>query len=267
MDDRSFFMIEQPAKTYKPSNPASLIQHAGFTIFAATLIAGVGVLFVSGKYNFSIPPWAFAVTLSTYGAATVLVLSRGGAITRQFGTANRITWARVTITALLAGSVFVAPRFNETAWWIITWSACIALILDGVDGFVARRLKESSNFGARFDMETDAALIMVLTVLVWQSGKMGPWVLIIGAMRYVFVAAGWLFPRLSAPLPPSLRRKLVCALQVFGLLSCLAPIVAQDAAVIIAAVALAALTLSFARDVFSLCLVETQQVEQKTGDI
>jgi phosphatidylglycerophosphate synthase len=260
-------MIVQPAKSAKPDNPASFIQHAGFTIIAAAVIAGAGGYFVSDKYNFRIPPGAFAAALFIYAAAAALVLWRGGGVTRQFGVANRITWARVTITALLAGSIFGATRFNETMWWIVTGSACFALILDGVDGYVARRLNKSSRFGARFDMETDAALIMVLTMLVWQSGKMGPWVLIIGAMRYVFVAAGWLFPRLSAPLPPSLRRKFVCALQVLGLLSCLAPIVAPDLAVIIAAVALAALTLSFAKDVFSLCQVETQRVKQEAGDI
>ena len=34
-----------------------------------------------------------------------------------------------------------------------------------------------SSFGARFDMETDAAFILILSVLVWQHGKAGAWVL------------------------------------------------------------------------------------------
>ena len=49
----------------------------------------------------------------------------------------------------------------------------------------------TSAFGARFDMEVDALLIQVLAVLAWQWDKAGPWVLMSGLLRYVFVAAGW----------------------------------------------------------------------------
>ena len=49
------------------------------------------------------------------------------------------------------------------------------------------RSNEASSFGARFDMETDALLILVLAALVWQHGKAGPWILAAGLMRYAFV--------------------------------------------------------------------------------
>ncbi|GAA4940924.1 hypothetical protein GCM10023238_03240 [Streptomyces heliomycini] len=42
----------------------------------------------------------------------------------------------------------------------------VALILDGVDGKVARRTGTSTPLGARFDMEVDAFLILVLSVYV-----------------------------------------------------------------------------------------------------
>ena len=41
----------------------------------------------------------------------------------------------------------------------------------------------TSGYGARFDMETDAAFILVLSILVWQHGKAGAWVLLCGLMR------------------------------------------------------------------------------------
>ena len=41
--------------------------------------------------------------------------------------------------------------------------ASVALILDGVDGKVARRTRNASAFGARFDMEVDAFLILVFS--------------------------------------------------------------------------------------------------------
>ena len=79
----------------------------------------------------------------------------------------------------------------------------VALALDGVDGKVARRTGTSSALGARFDMEVDAFLILVLSAASPLS--LGPWVLAIGAMRYAFVAAAEVLAWLRAALPPSYR--------------------------------------------------------------
>ena len=38
----------------------------------------------------------------------------------------------------------------------------------------------ASAFGARFDMETDALLLLVLAALAWQFDKAGAWVLASG---------------------------------------------------------------------------------------
>ena len=55
-------------------------------------------------------------------------------------------------------------------WWIISLGT-VAMLLDGTDGRVARRTGTTSAFGARFDMELDAFLLLALSVLVWQSGR------------------------------------------------------------------------------------------------
>ena len=78
-----------------------------------------------------------------------------------------------------------------------------AVALDGVDGWLARRSGLSSDFGARYDMETDALLILVLAVLAWRQEKAGAWIVLAGAMRYLFVAAGYIWTWMTAPLPPS----------------------------------------------------------------
>ena len=72
----------------------------------------------------------------------------------------------------------------------------MALALDAVDGWVARRTGTVSALGARFDMEVDAFLILVLSGYV--APTLGGWVLAIGLMRYAFVAAGWVLPWLRA---------------------------------------------------------------------
>ncbi len=110
----------------------------------------------------------------------------------------------------------------------------------------------SSAFGARFDMETDALLILALSILAWQFGKAGPWVLASGLLRYVFVIAGLALPWLRAPLPPSFRRKSVAVLQTIALLFTVAPFVSPFVSGPIAAFALLCLSLSFLADIVRL---------------
>src|SRR5262249_58466408 len=93
---------------------------------------------------------------------------------------------------------------------ILVAISTVALVLDAVDGRVARRTDTTSAFGARFDMEVDAFLIMVLSVYV--AREWGWWVLAFGLARYVFVAAGWVLPWLRGPLPPRQWAKVVAAI-------------------------------------------------------
>ena len=124
----------------------------------------------------------------------------------------------------------------------------LALALDGLDGPLARRTSTESAFGARFDMELDAFLLLALSALVWRSGKVGTWVLFIGVLRYLFVLGGLLWPPLRGTLPLSLRRKVVCVVQGIVLVACLAPVTAAALATWLAATALLLLVYSFVVD-------------------
>src|SRR5436190_23962284 len=109
-----------------------------------------------------------------------------------FGIANCITAVRAVLV-VLAATVIGRPPTPPAAWFV-AGMAIAATVLDGVDGWAARRFGQSSAFGARFDMEVDALLIMALSVLAWRYGKAGAWVLASGLLRYVFVVAGWVWP-------------------------------------------------------------------------
>ena len=163
----------------------------------------------------------------------------------MFGPANLVTGVRALLVAFLARDVVASSPDSATTTVFV---ALIATVLDGVDGWVARRTGTASASGARFDMEVDALLILVLAILVWQSGKAGPWVIVSGLLRYVFVAAGWLLPWMRRPLTPTLRARTICIVQIAGLLLALLPAIAPPASAWIAAVSLAALSYSFLID-------------------
>jgi phosphatidylglycerophosphate synthase len=163
------------------------------------------------------------------------------------GAANGVTLARGALTALLIGLCGSAP--SAALGWTVVAAALAALALDGVDGKLARSSGTASRFGARFDMETDALLILVLTVLAWQLGKAGVWIVLAGALRYLFVAAGAVLPWLARELPPSRRRQTVCVVQIVSLVVALAPFVEPPASTAAAAAGLIVLAVSFAIDV------------------
>ena len=198
----------------------------------------------------------FVLTLAMYGLASVTLVfcaARAGQMLR-FGHANRVTWIRVALTVIVSGALAGTDTPALVNWWVLTALAGIALALDGFDGYLARRYAACSAFGARFDMETDSALIMVLSLLIGLSDKTGLWILAAGALRYVFVAAGWIWPRLTRPLPYSAFRRAVCAVQIGALLICLLPVVTSSAATVIGGIALTLLCLSFGRDILWLAI-------------
>ena len=167
---------------------------------------------------------------------------------RRFGAANRVTLLRLAMIALLAGAIGEAPHAPAPLAWTAVVLATTAALLDALDGPLARSQGLASDFGARFDMESDALLMGVLSLLVWHFGKAGGWIVLAGLARYLFVAAAWAWPWLAWPLPPSLRRKAVCVLAITGLIVCLGPVIAVPWSQAIGAACLALLAFSFGAD-------------------
>jgi phosphatidylglycerophosphate synthase len=167
--------------------------------------------------------------------------------------ADRVTLVRAGLLVAVAALVVARPALVDgpgsaaEAWgWLVVTLAVPMLALDAVDGAVARRTVSTSR-GARFDMETDAAAVAVLAVAA--APVVGWWVLLAGSMRYLFWLAGRWLPQLRAPLPYSLSRRVVAAVQGPALLLAVAPVVPAGWAVIGCALALLALVWSFGRDV------------------
>lgn len=165
--------------------------------------------------------------------------------------ADRVTLGRVALTGVVAaGVVLVLSGAVPARTWTVAAVVGVALLLDAVDGWVARRTGTASPAGARLDMTSDAAALLVLSVLA--AVTVGWWVLAIGLLRYAFVAASWLRPALRAELAYSQVRRVIAGVQDVALLITLLPITPVPLAVGVLAGALVLLLGSFARDVVSL---------------
>lgn len=177
------------------------------------------------------------------------------------GPANRVTLARAVLVCAVAA--FVADRHGAaSATEAIVVTSTVALSLDPVDGWVARRTGTVSALGARFDMEVDAFLILVLSSHV--AAQMGWWVLGLGVWRYArWAAAGWA-PWLQHHVASRRWRKAVAAAQGVVLVAVSAGALPGTLAVVTLAAALALLTVSFGTEIASLWRhrIET---EQSTG--
>jgi phosphatidylglycerophosphate synthase len=227
--------------------PHGLLRSALICILAAALLIGVvAELWIN---RLGLGPAYLPKTLAVYTAGAALVLA--GLPKHHpfdsFGAANQVTLIRGGLVALLAGLIGETADMDLAG--LVTALATGIAVLDGVDGWLARRMSLTSTFGARFDMETDALLIMVLAVLAWQFGKAGVWVLGSGLLRYAFLTAGRMVPALRQPLPPSRRRKVLAVVQMVALIVTVAPFVPVAVSVPLAAVAFGALTVSFLVDV------------------
>jgi phosphatidylglycerophosphate synthase len=203
------------------------------------LLAQVAVLVVlAATVGLGLAGWLAGLA---FGLVT-LVLLRGA----RLGPADRVTLGRATlvggVTALVAESL---TRPEPVA--VLVPLAAAALALDAVDGWVARRTDTVSRLGARFDMEVDAYLILVLSGYV--ADRLGGWVLAIGLMRYAFAAAGWVVPWLRAELPPRYWRKVVAATQGVVLVLGASGLLPRPVATAVVAVGLGMLVESFGRDV------------------
>jgi phosphatidylglycerophosphate synthase len=164
----------------------------------------------------------------------------------RVGPANAATATRSLLVGFIT-SLVVTSLTQPIPVPLLIGAAVVALLLDGVDGWLARRFGSESALGARFDMEVDAFLMLVLTV--FDARILGWWILAIGLMRYAYVAAGWMLPWLRGQLPPRYWRKVVTAVSGIALTLAASGLVSPLFGQIVLGVALMLLIESFGRDV------------------
>ena len=129
---------------------------------------GLGVTLVHfGKTSAWGSVAAIASGLTLVSVAVVTMVRRNPLFSTL---ADRVTLSRAVLgggcaTIVMLAALDTAPH---RSWWLVLLAAP-AVLLDAVDGRVARHTGTASAQGSRLDMETDAALLLVLTCLLYTS--------------------------------------------------------------------------------------------------
>lgn len=219
-------------------NPTSQLL-AALTV-GSFLVIAIASLFVGAELQ----ALGFALFSYVVGGILALGLIRRGYPHSLLGKGNLVTLFRMAVAAAL-----LAPVLGNKSPWLLVFLAVGILVLDGVDGRLARSEGTVSDFGARLDMEVDSVLAVVLALNVWAAGLTGPWVLLLALPRYLFIAAAWFLPWLNKPLPPSLARRVICVVQVACLAGLNAPIFPSWMVFLIATSVAGSLSWSFGKDI------------------
>lgn len=123
---------------------------------------------------------ACAVPAAVSFAVLTFVFRGAWAPGGHYGRANAVTAFRFLLAAALTFDGPLPPLGQ-------TLAAGSILLLDGLDGWLARRYGLISRYGETLDMEVDAFFTLALCTVLFGSQRFGAWVLIPGALRYLFV--------------------------------------------------------------------------------
>lgn len=135
---------------------------------------------------------------------------------KSFTYASIITYSRTIINILLLSIIINIESFNIVNYRnnytnVLAFIFFISLILDAIDGFLARFLNQVSDFGKKFDLEIDTFLLFLLTLSLYKNFNVDLYVFLIPLFRYVFFILQFRFEWLNSSLPESFRRKFICS--------------------------------------------------------
>jgi CDP-diacylglycerol--glycerol-3-phosphate 3-phosphatidyltransferase len=170
----------------------------------------------------------------------------------RLGSANLVTIARGTLLAWLAGFAVVPWEGGPLA------AAPAALYagnvaLDAVDGSLARRVGHVSELGARLDAEFDGAGVLVGLGVAVAADLVPDVLVLVGLVKYAYVAAEWLARRRGhalSPLPDRASRRPLAVLQMLAVAVVLSTLLVRPAAALVAGAVGLAYSLGFARDLW-----------------
>jgi phosphatidylglycerophosphate synthase len=160
----------------------------------------------------------------------------------RLGAANELTLLRLLLIAALA-LLCLRPPGPAAALLIL-----LVFALDGVDGWLARRSGQVSLFGAHLDMECDALMVLLCSLVLYQHGRLGVFILVPGLLRYLYVVVLMVVPAVAGEAPRSTIARYTFSLLVVSLIASLWPLGSWH--VLLAQLSSAVIVISFGRSLY-----------------
>ncbi len=175
---------------------------------------GMTLAFILGKY------WIIIIgPLISFISLTIHTFRSSSGLPLKIGYANIVTLIRLIILLFL---ISFNIHFSDFQLFI---GFLTVIVLDGLDGYLARRFNQATEIGLHLDMEVDALLVFLLSYLHFYEGSLGYWILIPGSMRYVFEILIRILRISAGNYPPKFVR---ASIAVFFFLSLLTPFVLNE---------------------------------------
>lgn len=161
--------------------------------------------------------------------------------------ADHVTLGRGVLVVVLGVLVVRALAAGDpTHTWGVVGLGVLVWVLDGVDGYVARRTRTVTDRGAALDSGVDGALVLVVAAAV---APVAPWALVGGLMYPVFLLVQVWRPAWRRPLPHRPGGRLAGGTLTGTLVIGAAPVWPEGALQLAVAGAVAWVAWSFAVDV------------------
>lgn len=220
--------------------------------------------------GFGVP--AVVTGMSAFAACQLHAIRGAG----RFRPADAVTLLRTLLQGIFAAAVVEATAVQGVPTGsglplVLILLAVIILIMDGLDGAVARSAGGGTPAGARYDEAADAVVLLVMAFAA--ALAVGWWALLLGLLRPAFALGGRVRPAWRRPLEPSRRRKVLGIAPGVLLLAALAPWPGAAGEVpagvelglraVPVALGLALVTISFALDVRHLERTEAGQARKR----
>ncbi|WP_394327142.1 CDP-alcohol phosphatidyltransferase family protein [Halodesulfurarchaeum formicicum] len=165
------------------------------------------------------------------------------------GIANTLTLLRGALYAVVAGFIVVPPE--PPLVWVPAVAYGSGVVLDKLDGLIARSVGEETPLGARLDMAFDTFGFVAAPLVAVRWEFLPVWYLLLSAAKYVYRGGlAWRGQR-DQPvydLPESVIRRYLAGMQMVFLTIALVPVAPRRYVLAVAPFALAASLLVFARD-------------------
>ena len=173
---------------------------------------------------------------------------------KNFTCASYVTYARsilmilmlsIILNTYLQPDIFYKFYKNE----LFLYMALISLILDGIDGLLARCLYQVTEFGEYFDQEADTIFMIVLVLSLYFNYDSTIIIFLIPLYRYLFLLMQKKYRWMKRKLTDSFRRKFICLMTILILILCHLEFLGEALIMNLPILAIFIITFSFVKDI------------------